>query len=60
MGACDLWIRKKMPDIFLKQNLVQYAITLHLLALMAFVPIKVLLKLTINLKYLWVTPWFNV
>jgi hypothetical protein len=60
MAGCDLWIRKKMPDIFLKQNLVQYLITLHLLALMAFVPIKVLLKLTINLKYLWVTPWFNV
>jgi hypothetical protein len=59
IGA-DLLLRRKMPKLFLKQNFVQYFITLNLIALMAFVPIKVLLKLAFNIKYIWVTPWFNV
>lgn len=59
IGA-DVYIRRKMPKLFLKQNFLQYFITLNLIALMAFVPIKVLLKLVFNIKYVWVTPWFNV
>lgn len=58
--ATDLLIRKKMPKVFLKQNLVQYLITVNLAVLMALVPLKVLLKLVLNIKYIWVTPWFNV
>jgi len=27
---------------------------------MATVPIKMALKLGLNIKYVWVTPWFNV
>jgi len=59
-GAADVWVRRKMPQVFLKQNFVQYFITLNLLVLMAAVPVKVLLKLVFNIKYVWVTPWFNV
>ena len=55
-----LEMRKFKPETFLKQNLVQYLITLHLLVLMAAVPLKIVLKLVFNIKYVWVTPWFNV
>jgi hypothetical protein len=58
--ATDLAIRKKVPTLFQRQNLVQYGLTVNLLVLMAAVPIKVLLKLVFNIKYVWVTPWFNV
>jgi len=59
-AATDLVIRKKMPALFQRQNLIQYGVTVNLLVLMAAVPIKVLLKLVFNIKYVWVTPWFNV
>jgi hypothetical protein len=53
-------IRKKMPELFLRQNLIQYLITVGLLVTMLAVPIKMILKLAFNIKYVWVTPWFNV
>ena len=48
------------PELFQRQNLVQYLHTVGLLVLMAAVPIKMILKLVFNIKYVWVTPWFNV
>ena len=60
MGVADVLFRKFKPKTFLRQNLVQYLITLHLIALMAAVPLKIVLKLVFNIKYIWVTPWFNV
>jgi hypothetical protein len=59
-GIVDITIRKKHPDLFRRQNLVQYVHTVGLLVLMASVPIKMALKLAFNIKYVWVTPWFNV
>jgi hypothetical protein len=59
-GIVDITIRKKHPDLFRRQNLVQYLHTVGLLVLMIAVPIKVLLKLVANIKYVWVTDWFNV
>ena len=59
-GIVDITIRKKHPDLFRRQNLVQYLHTVGLLVLMAVVPIKMLLKLVFHIKYVWVTPWFNV
>ncbi|MCE9636800.1 MAG: cytochrome C [Planctomycetes bacterium] len=60
MAVCDVIFRKFKPKTFLRQNLVQYLITLHLIVLMAAVPLKIVLKLVFNIKYIWVTPWFNV
>ena len=60
MVLADVLFRKFKPKTFLRQNLVQYLITLHLIALMAAVPLKIVLKLVLNIKYIWVTPWFNV
>ena len=30
------------------------------LVIMLFLPIKILLRLVLRIKYVWVTPWFNV
>jgi hypothetical protein len=59
-GIVDITIRKKHPQLFQRQNLIQYAHTVGLLVLMAAVPIKIILKLAFGIKYIWVTPWFNV
>ena len=59
-GVVDITIRKKHPELFLKQNLIQYVHTVGLLVLMATVPIKMALKLVFHIKYVWVTDWFNV
>ncbi|MBI3951434.1 MAG: cytochrome C [Acidobacteria bacterium] len=39
---------------------VRYTIIMLLLLMMVGLPIKMALRLTMNLKYFWVTPWFNV
>jgi hypothetical protein len=59
-GVVDITIRKKHPTLFQRQNFVQYIHTVGLLALMGAVPIKMVLKLVFHIKYVWVTPWFNV
>ena len=58
--ATDIALRKFKPTMFLKQNFVQYFLTINLIVLMAAVPLKIVLKLVFNIKYVWVTPWFNV
>jgi hypothetical protein len=30
------------------------------LVLMLSLPVKILLRLTLRIKYIWVTPWFSV
>ena len=39
---------------------VRYVLTAGLLVLMAFVPLKIVLRLVFDVKYVVVTPWFNV
>jgi len=41
-------------------GLIRYSVTIMLLLLLASLPIKMVLRLTLNLKYLIVTPWFNI
>lgn len=38
----------------------RYITIMFLLLTMLALPIKMILRLTLNLKYFWVTPWFNV
>jgi hypothetical protein len=59
-AVTDFAIRRYKPDLFLRQNLVQYFLTVNLLVLLAHVPLKIVLRLALNVKYVWVTPWFNV
>lgn len=60
MGICDVLIRKLKPDLFHRMNMVQYIHLLLFLMLAAAVPVKMILKLVFSIKYVWVTPWFNV
>ena len=59
-GVTDFLLRKYKPEMFRKMNLVQYLHLVGFLVIMAAVPVKMLLKLAFSIKYVWVTPWFNV
>lgn len=59
-GACDFMIRKFKPRLFLSMNLVQYLHLVGFLVLLEFTVVKMLLRLLFHVKYVWVTPWFNV
>ncbi|MFB3921338.1 MAG: cytochrome C [Terriglobia bacterium] len=46
--------------IYQRMNLLQYATMQLFLILMLSLPIKILARLIFRIKYVWVTPWFNV
>jgi len=43
-----------------KLGIVRYSLVAFLFLSMMGLPIKVVLKLVFHLKYIWVTPWFNI
>ena len=59
-GVCDFMIRKFKPRLFLSMNLIQYLHLIGFLAMMGGTVAKMLLRLMFGVKYVWVTPWFNV
>lgn len=46
--------------IFKRMTLLQYSTLQFLMITMLALPVKVLLRLLFRIKYVWVTPWFNV
>lgn len=60
------WMMKRKDDLMQKLGLVRYAIVSFLLLTMGGVVIKIILRLApmafgLNpVKYVWVTPWFNI
>jgi len=46
--------------IYGRMTLMQTTILQGLLVLMASLPIKILLRHLFRIKYVWVTPWFNI
>jgi hypothetical protein len=46
--------------IYERTGLIQYLTLQAFLVLMLSLPIKILIRLLFNIKYVWVTPWFNV
>lgn len=54
-----LWKRKSLPALQ-QMGLVRYGIVSFLFLTMMSLPIKMVLRWTLNIKYVWVTPWFNV
>ena len=46
--------------IYGRMSLLQYVTMQIFLICMLALPVKMLLKLLFNIKYVWVTPWFNV
>lgn len=51
-------VRKK--EWFKQMGMLRFQITAMLFAAMCALPVKMILRWTLNVKYLWVTPWFNI
>ncbi len=49
-----------MPKDFQRMSLLQFSITQVFLLIMVALPLKMLLRLLWHIKYVWITPWFNV
>jgi len=55
------FIWKKRKSEFLKKlGMVRYIILSFLFCSMVGLSVKIILTLTLNIKYIWVTPWFNI
>jgi hypothetical protein len=46
--------------IYARMSLLQYVTMQIMLIIMLALPVKILLRLLFRIKYVWVTPWFNV
>jgi len=46
--------------IFKRMTLLQYTVMQTFLIIMLSLPIKMIARLVFRIKYVWVTPWFNV
>ena len=54
------WMKKKNSEIMKKLGFVKYNIVAFLFMTMAALPIKMILRIALNIKYILVTPWFNI
>jgi len=54
------WLRKKNTELLKKLGPTRYAVTAMLFLCMMALPIKMVLRIALNVKYVWVTPWFNI
>ena len=53
-----LW--KRNTDLIKKLGLLRYSIVSFLFLTMMALPVKIILRLTLNIKYIVVTPWLNI
>jgi hypothetical protein len=49
-----------VQKIFKRMSLLQYIVMQTFLIIMLSLPIKMIARLVFRIKYVWVTPWFNV
>ena len=52
--------RRSNPRDYRYMSLLQYSIMVFFMLTMVGLPIKMLLRLTMHIKYVWITPWFNI
>ncbi len=52
--------KRSNPKDYRRMSFVQYSTMMFLFLTMMGLPIKILLRLALNIKYVWVTPWFNI
>jgi hypothetical protein len=60
LTAVFYWMKKKNSDFMKKLGTLRYAIVAFLFLTMMSLPIKMVLRIALNIKYIWVTPWFNI
>ncbi len=53
-------MKTKNSQMLEKLGIVRYSMVAFLFLSMLGLPIKMVLKLVFSLKYIWVTPWFNI
>ncbi len=53
-------MKMKNSSMLEKLGIIRYSIVAFLFLSMFGLPIKMVLKLVFHLKYIWVTPWFNI
>ncbi|MFQ5707265.1 MAG: cytochrome C [bacterium] len=51
---------KKNTDFIKTLGVARYSILAFLFLTMMALPIKMILRWSMNIKYIWVTPWFNI
>jgi len=51
---------KKSTDFVKKLGATRFGVLAFLFLCMMGLPIKMILRWTFNIKYIWVTPWFNI
>lgn len=56
--AFYLW--KRRSRALTELGATRYAVVAFLWLTMAAIPVKMALRLLLNVKYIWVTPWFNI
>lgn len=54
------WLWKRNTDLMKKLGIFRYNIVAFLFLTMMALPIKMFLRIAFNIKYVWVTPWFNI
>ncbi len=54
-----LFRRHKLRD-WDRMSVLQYSIVVFFMLTMIALPLKMLLRLLFHIKYVWITPWFNV
>jgi hypothetical protein len=52
--------QKKSPELLQQLGMTRYVTIVFLFITMMSVPIKMILRLVFLVKYVWITPWFNV
>ena len=46
--------------IYARMSVLQYVVMQIFLIIMLSLPVKILVRLVFRIKYVWVTPWFNI
>jgi hypothetical protein len=46
--------------VYARMSLLQYITLQVMLTFMLLLPVKIILRLLFRIKYIWVTPWFNI
>lgn len=54
------YLRKRRPGFLKRLGWKRYMIVSFLFWSMIGITLKIILRLSLNIKYIWVTPWFNI
>ena len=60
MNIPYLFMKTRKSALLEKLGILKYSIVAFLFLSMLALPIKVFLRLVFHVKYIWVTPWFNI